>query len=412
METEIIRGHVSREAEWIKRAVVQRGDILFDFIQTDPSDAADRTGEVGVDKVLRQTDGLEDFCRLIGLQRADPHLGGDLDNTVQNGLVVIRYGSIEILVQSAGTDQFSDALMGEIRTDGARAESQCHSELVNVPWLRTLQDQGNLRALFGCDQMLFHRGYGQERRNCHVVFVHSAVRQDNDVEALCVGAVYGDAELVQCFLQGSMLVVQKRNYSRHESGLVQLTDLHQVHFRQDRIFHLQHPDISAGFLQQVAVGTDIDGCVGDDLFAKRIDRRIGHLGKQLLEIVRQRPVFLRENGKRDIVAHGGRHLGTVFRHGKNLCFDILIAVLEETVETASHVAVIAGHAVIGHRQGGQMFEVPVQPFAVRLAAGIKMLAFLVRNDALLLRIDQQDAAGSETVFLYDVFIRDIQHADF
>ena len=58
-----------------------------------------------------------------------------------------------------------------------------------------------------------------------------------------------------------------------------------------------------GRFQQVAFGTDEAFQRHDDLFPRRIDRRVGHLGKQLFEVVVGHARLIAEHGKRRIVTH-------------------------------------------------------------------------------------------------------------
>ena len=58
-----------------------------------------------------------------------------------------------------------------------------------------------------------------------MVFIHAAVGQDDDVAARSRRAVHTDIELVQGPGQGSVFVIQKRNFLCLEARLVQMTDL-------------------------------------------------------------------------------------------------------------------------------------------------------------------------------------------
>ena len=64
-------------------------------------------------------------------------------------------------------------------------------------------------------------------------------------------------------------------------------------------------------LQHVALLTDIDGGGSYDLLADRIDRRIGYLGKELLEVVKQRLMLLGKHSQRTVCTHGRNGLCTI-----------------------------------------------------------------------------------------------------
>ena len=56
-------------------------------------------------------------------------------------------------------------------------------------------------------------------------------------------------------------------------------------------------------LQQIALGPDETGERHHDFFANRVDRRIGDLGKQLLEVVVDHARFIGQAGQCAVVTH-------------------------------------------------------------------------------------------------------------
>ena len=61
-------------------------------------------------------------------------------------------------------------------------------------------------------------------------------------------------------------------------------------------------------LQQIAAGAHVHGGVGDNLFPDGVHRRVGHLGKELFEIIKQGLRMGRQQRQRRIGAHGGHRL--------------------------------------------------------------------------------------------------------
>ena len=59
-----------------------------------------------------------------------------------------------------------------------------------------------------------------------------------------------------------------------------------------------------GGLEQITLRTDSALKRHDNFLADRINRGIGHLGKELLEVVVQHPRLIAQAGKRRIVSHG------------------------------------------------------------------------------------------------------------
>ena len=65
---------------------VAPGDLLGHLVEADAAEPAHGAGEVLVDQLLGQTDGLEDLGAGVGRHRRDPHLGHDLEHALAAGL--------------------------------------------------------------------------------------------------------------------------------------------------------------------------------------------------------------------------------------------------------------------------------------------------------------------------------------
>ena len=114
-----------------------------------------------------------------------------------------------ILIQNSPVNHLRDALVCQIRVDRTRAKAKDRGKLVDVPGLSAFQNQGYLRSLFCAHQMLLHGGDCQQRRNRHMVLVHSAVGKNQDIRSLPVSPVAGKFQLLQCFFQRSIFVIKQ-----------------------------------------------------------------------------------------------------------------------------------------------------------------------------------------------------------
>ena len=114
--------------------------------------------------------------------------------------------------------------MRQIGTDRPGAEAQKGGHLVHIPGLAALQDQGDSRAPLCLHQMLLDTGNCQQRRNGHMVFIHSPVGQDDDIAALSRRPVHSNVELVQRFGQRCIFVIEQGNLPCLKSGLIQMAD--------------------------------------------------------------------------------------------------------------------------------------------------------------------------------------------
>src|SRR5438046_4985988 len=84
-------------------------------------------------------------------------------------------------------------------------------------------------------------------------------------------------------------------------------------------------------IDQVTFGAQCQRCRGDQLLADWIDRRIGHLGEELLEIIVKQLRFVGQYGQRGIRAHRTHWMNAVLRYGSDVgakIFDIVAKRLE------------------------------------------------------------------------------------
>ena len=285
--------------------------------------------------------------------------------------------------------------MSEVRIDraGTEAEQTCH--LMDIARLAGLDDQRDSRSLLRADQVLLNRRYGKKRRNRHMVLIDSAVRQNDDVISLCVRSVDADLQLLESLLKRCILIVQDRNDLRPKSRLIKGLDLQKVHACKDRVVDLHDAAVRALLLEKVSVGADVDGRICDNLLTERVDRRVRDLREQLLEVIEQRLVLLGEDRKRNIVSHGCCRLDAIGRHRKNRVVDILVGIAEDLVESCSHFPAVLRNLLVRDLDIAEVQQVLVKPLAIRRSLCVVLLALLVRDDSLLLCVDQKDSARHE-----------------
>ena len=140
----------------------------------DAAHTAHRAGEVFVDDLLGDAHCLKDLAALVALDGGNAHLGGNLHDAVQDGLVVVVHGSVVVFVQQALVDELADGLVGQVGVDGAGTVTQQGGEMVHLVGLGTLEDQGQCRALLGADEVLRHRGDRQQAGDGHMVLINVA----------------------------------------------------------------------------------------------------------------------------------------------------------------------------------------------------------------------------------------------
>ncbi len=163
-------------------AVAAHG-LFRDFGQADALDARVRAGEIFVDEVLAQADGVENLRAAIGLIGRDAHLGHHLEQAFVDRLDVALddFLLVELLRQIVlHGDQ---RLEGEIGIDRFRAVAGQAREMMHLARLAGLQHQADRGAQALADQVMMHRRAGEQHRNLDAVGAGLAVGQDDDVAA-------------------------------------------------------------------------------------------------------------------------------------------------------------------------------------------------------------------------------------
>ena len=259
---------VHRKTKRIKGTVVMVAHVLLNLFKSDTADGAHGVRKVKVNHVLRNSHRLKNLRRLIGLYRAYSHLRRNLHDAVQKGRVVVVNRSVIVLVQNLFVNQLGNALVRKIGIHRPGTIAQNHRRLMHVPNLRALKHNGNCRPLFRPNQILLHRAYRKQGRNCYMVLVHTAVAQNHDCASVVVLPVNSDKKLVQGSLQRRVGIIKKGNRGGLKSRLVQVLDFNHVHAGKNRMLNLKHTAAFPAWLKHVSVASQIHGRVGDNLFAE------------------------------------------------------------------------------------------------------------------------------------------------
>ena len=147
---------IDAEAQRFKGLIVLPFDPFADLLQADALHAADGVGEVPVDHPGADADALKDLRRLVGLDRGDSHLGGDLYNAREDPPVIVVDGRAGVLVQHVQAHQFLDAFLRQIGVDGLGAVTQQRCEMMHRARFRALEDERQGRALLAAHQVFLY----------------------------------------------------------------------------------------------------------------------------------------------------------------------------------------------------------------------------------------------------------------
>ena len=402
--------HVNVQPQRVERLLVAVFHVLLDIVDGDAAHPADGVGEVFVNDLFADAHRFKNLAALIGLDGGNAHLGGDLHDTRQHRLVVIVDGGVKILFQQPVADQIADALLRQIRVDGAGAEAQKRGKIMDKPGFAAFQNQRHGGALAGANQIFGHRADGQQTGNGDMILVNVPIGQNQDVRAVPISPVNVHEQPVDGLFQRGVFVVANGHGLHLETGNVHGLDFQQVRLREDGVVDFQNLAVFRVLLQQITLCAHVysGGC--NDFLPQCVDGRVRNLGKHLLEILEQRRAGVAENSQRSIAAHRAGGFRAIFRHGEHDGLQILVAVAEGLLEPHHFFSGVGGYLPVGHRQVGEVHQIPVQPFAVGLAAGVLRFQVFIVHQLALHGIHQQHLAGAQAVLADDVLLRDVQNA--
>ena len=304
MPSQAVQGQIGSQSQGIKGLRVVFIHPLGDILHGDAAHPADRSREIPVDDISGNTDGLKNLCALIGLDGGNTHFGGDLHNAVQHAVGVIIHRRIVIFVQQMLVNQLLDGIQGQVGIHRTGAVSQKRRKMMNLSGFSGLQNQRHGCLFFRPHQVLVYGGNRQQGGNRHMVFIHAPVGKHQDIGAILVDFVHLHEQTVDGPLQVGALVIGDGNHCRLEAVHLHLFDFQHIRIGENGIVDLHHLTVFRFLFQQISLLAHIDRGAGNNLLTDGIDGRIGHLRKQLFEIIEQRTVFPGKHCQGDIISHG------------------------------------------------------------------------------------------------------------
>ena len=168
---------------------------------------------------------------------------------------------------------------------------------------------------------------------------------------------------------------------------------------------------SACEVEQVGARADERHQRHHQFFADRVNRRVGHLGEQLLEVGVQQLGLRRQRRDWRVGAHGAHGLLAGLGHGREQELDVFLRVAKGllTVEQR-HVGLGRGRLHVRHVLEQHLGA--VQPLPVGVLGGQFFLQVLVGDDAVLLEVDEQHLARLQAPLGGDGLLGEVQHAHF
>ena len=352
--------------------------------------------ETLVDDLVTQPQRLEDLGPLVRLQRADAHLGHHLQHALGDGLSIRRDDLVvgHRFVHQPVADRLPQRLERQVGVDRVGPVADQQTEVVDLTGLAGLDDQPDSGAFAGLDQVVVDRPGGQQRRNRHAVLADVAVGQHDQLDAGVDGRLGFGGDPVQRRPQtGPALGAIERDVDDLAVPTLEIDVRQRRGFfvGQDRVRHQQPVAVFRRRGEQVLLRPDVALQRHHDFLADRIDRGVGDLREQLLEIVVDHPRLIGQHGQRAVVAHRTDRVAGLFDQRPQHELQRLHRVTERLHPRQQRLAVETVRLVL-RRKVGQQDALITQPLPVRHRLGELALEFLVRDQPAFLEVDQEHLA--------------------
>ena len=376
---------------------VAGGDLGRDLVEADAAEPADGAGEVALDELGAEADGLEDLGAGVAGHRRHAHLRHHLEHALAARLDVVAHRLARVdgpeAVEVLG-DQVLDRLEREVGVDRAGAVADQQRHVVHLAGVAALDDQPDHRALLGAHEVVVHGRGEQQRRDRRLDGVGVAVGQhDHPRPGLDrrrhLGADRGQRPLERQPTAGHPVqpLDDVRPQAREATVVVGVDDLRQLVVVDDRVRQGELAAALRAGREQVVLGADRRRHRRHDLLADGVEWRVGHLGEELGEVVEQQPRPVGQHGDRRVGAHRADRLDAVERHRGDDDLELLVGVAEQLL--AAQHAVVAEHDVLARREIVELDQAVLQPLGVRMLGGEGGLDLLVVDDAPLGGVDEE-----------------------
>ena len=305
--------------------------FLGDLLDVGSFATAGGTGEVLVHQLGVEADRFENLRAAIRGNRRDAHLGHRLDHALDRTFEEVVDRLVEVDVHHLVRDHLVDRVEGHVGVDRVGAEADERREVVDFAGFAGFEHDGNFCACARADQVVVESTHDQQRGHRRVGRADVAVGNDEDVEAIGDRLVGCGADLFETFFEARAVIVgdkkriERRGLEAAERNFAELCELLVV---DERIVEAdQAARVRAG-IEQVAFRADEGLGGGDEFFADAIERRVGDLGEDLLEVLVEMFRFVRKHGEGRVVAHRCDRLHTAGGGGPEQHAEILVGVTE------------------------------------------------------------------------------------
>ena len=366
-----------------------------------------------VHHLVVHADNFKQLGTAIAGDGGNPHLRQHLEQALVDALAVVAQSIHRVGLDAAGGDHVQNGLISQVRIHRRSTVAHQTGNLVRVACRAGFNHQVSLAAQTGVDQRVMHRARGKQRMNRQTVGGNGAVGQHHNHRAFAHGGNHFAGQLAQRGFQaqaGRVVVQVKagglelRFGLRHHKG--------EFFVGQQRRTHFQALGVFSRLLEHAAFRAKAGVQRHHHRFADRVDRRVGHLGKLLAQVVKRRTHLLRQHRHRRVVTHRTHgFLGIFGQHAQNLVA-LFKAQAKQLLLAGKLVLGHAGHGGIFFQRDFQMAGVMANPLAIRLCGLEDFVNGLWQQQFAIVQVNRDNLARLDPALFHHVFRLVVPHAHF
>ena len=391
----------------IRRLVAHLG-FLGDLLQADAADGGGDAAEIFLRHLLADADSFEDLRAVVALDRRDPHLAHDPQDAVHCCREVVCERFLRALaVQTVLVREILHRFQRQIRIDRRHAETDQRGEMMDLTRFARLQNDADIRTYLLADEVVVQPRRSKKRRDRHVLLIHAAVREDQDILPIPHRSERRFEKVMERLLHRAAAAgcrIEQRKHDRLQLAAFEMLD--DLHFliRDERTVDEERRRPLLIRIHDIGHIADHDRGRSHDLFTDTVDRWIRDLCEILLEIVVKQLRRFRQDSERRIHPHRTDRLLAILRHRRQDIAQILdriaeILLLKEKILRHHRLLLLL-------RQVLHIEQMLLAPLRIGMRLRHRVLDFLVTDDALLRRIDEEELARLEASFVEHILLSD------
>ena len=255
------------------------------------------------------------------------------------------------------------------------------------------------------NKVVVNRRNRQERRNGHFAFC-STVGKHDDAYPVAHGLFNTASQVLQRLFQGILTVfatIRSAESLGFETNAVYRANAIELVLRQHRAIKANQLARRARIFQEIAMVADVKHARSNQALAQSVDRRVGYLGKQLIEIIEEGTVLLREAREGCIDTHGSQGHAALFSHSTDH-FVHVIPVVAQLCHTYGHgnIGIARSISLSRSLKVGNLDLLFLYPIAIGLFLRIAGAQLVVPDNAIGRSVDLHHFARTKATCGKDV----------